>query len=240
MARNHAFIKGMIAGSALLLLLSLLVGIENDARTADEPSFLPQKPGRGPGSKPTRAAHAKTQRQPPSDSRFTATDRDLVTQLRLSQSVAEKTRLLKDIGYARLQRAVPELARIVSGAGGAVRTSAIESLGRIGSIEAVDILVGLTESGSSSVRHSSVLALGRSGDEEAIAWLKEIADANLLGMGPEALEAIGLSGDDRHIPYLVDMMEKLPHAIARGAANALASIGSPRARQVLLLSLIHI
>ncbi len=230
MNAKRAFIVGAIVGTAVVSLVSWIL---SDAENATSPTQESNKKGTAapnsivePEPNPLKLSLIHQAQLP---------KKYLLRDLRNASLDAEKIRIIKSIGHSRLKSATTDLGAIAESERGPLQRAAIDALGRLGGTHAVDILIGLSEANLQAVRDQALDALGQMGSPVAIDWLKEVAQSNLLRMSNQALHAIAKGGDDSQVSYFVRMMNDTNVEIAVSAAQALASLGTHRSQQTLIL-----
>lgn len=117
-----------------------------------------------------------------------------------------------------------ELRALVTHEDSAVRSTAAELLGYVGSAADAPLLIGMLRDLSSEVRSVSARSLGRVGAESAAVALRVLLDDRMPDVRVAAAEALGAIDDIDATKLLVRQAESDLFEPARAAARALATI----------------
>ncbi|MBE9112850.1 HEAT repeat domain-containing protein [Nodosilinea sp. LEGE 07298] len=135
--------------------------------------------------------------------------------------------------------AIAGLLQVLQHQDSAVRRSAADALGNLGSEAAIPALLQALQHQDSDVRMSAADALGNLGSEAAIPALLQALQHQDWYVRGSAADALGNVGSEAAIPGLLQALQHQDWDVRRSAADALGSLGSEAAIPGLLQALQH-
>ena len=149
------------------------------------------------------------------------------------------------LGRIGKEEALPYVQRALTHEEVRVRREGIQALGLIGGSKASGMLVKALTDEDPRIRAMSAINLGKTGRKASLLPLLEVVQSKEFPKkGSDEIraffEAIGMVGSNEAIPVLQQLLEKKSwfargkaDEIRIGAANAMAMIGTPEAREIL-------
>lgn len=144
----------------------------------------------------------------------------------LSHSQQTNTLMLADILRRFGEAVVPSLLGLVRiGSNTEVRVAGLMALGFLGSLQAVDTLIDMTEDASAEIRAQAIAALGRIGDARAAATvMKHLEDTN-QAVRVQAAQTLGQLRALQSMPALAARLDDEDWWVRLRAAEALHQFG---------------
>ena len=149
------------------------------------------------------------------------------------------------LGRIGQEQALPYVQRVLNHEDIRVRREAIQALGIIGGQKAVGLLVKALTDGDVRIRNMAAINLGKVGKTAGLAPLLEVVQSKEFPRKESSeikafFDAIGMIGSNEATPVLQQLLERkswfgrgTTDEIRLGAANALAAIRTPEAREIL-------
>ncbi len=149
------------------------------------------------------------------------------------------------LGRIGKEKAIPYIQKAFNHEDIRVRREAVQALGLIGGPKAVSLLAKALTDKDARIRAMAAINLGKIGKTIGLAALLEVVQSKDFQKkeAPEMkafLDAIGMVGSNEALPVLQQLLERKSlfgigkmEGVRGGAANALATIGTPEARAIL-------
>ena len=149
------------------------------------------------------------------------------------------------LGRIGKEKAIPYIQKAFNHEDIRVRREAVQALGLIGGTKAVSLLAKALTDKDARIRAMAAINLGKIGKTIGLAALLEVVQSKDFQKkeAPEMkafLDAIGMVGSNEALPVLQQLLERKSlfgigkmEGVRGGAANALATIGTPEARAIL-------
>jgi len=149
------------------------------------------------------------------------------------------------LGRIGKEKAIPYIQKAFNHEDIRVRREAVQALGLIGGPKAVSLLAKDLTDKDARIRAMAAINLGKIGKTIGLAALLEVVQSKDFQKkeAPEMkafLDAIGMVGSNEALPVLQQLLERKSlfgigkmEGVRGGAANALATIGTPEARAIL-------
>jgi len=141
---------------------------------------------------------------------------------------------LLGVGRFQTQSSVEELIKTLGEQEEAqVRRTAASLLGKVGGVQAVDVLVAALDDADEQVCAAAVASLGRIGDRRSVSPLCAMLKSE-CNLRQHAAEALGEIGDPRAVGALIGALGDARYVVRIAAIRALGRIGDRRAIEPLV------